>query len=132
MKIMTDGPVDLCFSNGSGPSPETITAIGQTVGQLGSSLAQRQRQYTEVEQKCGKKPSLPGKRFNRWNDCAKEYAKSAGVSPTTFTSDVPVSTSITDDTQKQPSKKVPTWVWVVGGLVIAGGIGFAIYKSTKK
>lgn len=125
---------DVIFSNGSGPSAETIATIGQTVGQIGSSLTQRQRQFTEVEQKCGKKPRLPGRSRNRWNDCAKEYAKSAGVPATTFTADTNIGASTTANTTQDtaPKTKIPTWVWIVGGVVLAGGIGFAIYRSTKK
>jgi hypothetical protein len=133
MKIMSDGPVDLCFSNANatkkpGLSASTISTIGQSAAQIGSALAQRQRQFTEVEQKCGKKPLFKGKERDRWNNCATEYAKTAGVTPTTFTSDIDTTTSTTTNTDR----KIPTWIWIVGGIVIAGGIGFAIYKSTKK
>jgi len=128
MKIMTDGPVDLCYSRADGKalSPDTITAIGQTVGQVGSSLAQRQRQFTEVEQKCGKRPIVPGKRRNAWDACALEYAKSSGVpASAVIPAEVPSAAA-------QPSKKVPTWVWVVGGVAVAGVLGLIVYKSMKK
>lgn len=130
MRVTRNG--DVIFSNGNGPSADTISTIGQTIGQIGSSLTQRQRQFTEVEQKCGKKPAFPGKSRNRWNDCAKEYAKSAGVPANTFTADTNIGDSTNTNQDTQPKTKIPVWVWIVGGVVLAGGIGFAIYKSTKK
>lgn len=128
MKIMSDGPVDLCYSNakGDGLSADTITAIGQTAGQVGSALAQRQRQLTEVEQKCGKRPIVPGKRRKAWESCAAEYARSAGATPIVATA--PEITA----SAAQPRRRVPTWAWVVGGVAVAGIIGFVIYRSTKK
>jgi hypothetical protein len=125
MNIKTDGPVDLCYSNAV--SQDTINTAIQSIGQVGSSLTQRQRQFTEVEQKCGKRPSLPGKRRRSWDACATEYAKSAGVAPSTFIpADVPMPTQTTTPTG------VPTWVWVVGGAVALGIVGFVIYRATKK
>jgi len=131
MKIMSNGPVDLCFSQANGPqvSQDTINTAFQSLGQIGSSLTQRQRQFTDVEQHCGKRPSLPGKARNRWDDCAKQYAQSGGGSSYTSPS-APIS-STPDVTTTPTSKPIPTWVWVVGGLAVVGGIGFAIYKSTK-
>lgn len=126
MNIKTNGPVDLCFSNAGGLSSDTISTIGQTVGQLGSSAIQRQRQFTEVEQKCGKKPILPGKRRNAWDACAIEYAKSANIPTSVLAGPEPSATA------PQPEKKVPTWAWVVGGVAVLGIVGLVIYKSTKK
>jgi len=134
MKIMSNGPVDLCFSQANGPqvSQDTINTALQSLGQIGSSLTQRQRQFTDVEQHCGKRPSLPGKARNRWNDCAKEYAKSVGISPSTFTDTTSGGSTTTSSDVPPPPKPIPTWVWVVGGLVAVGAIGFVIYKSSKK
>jgi hypothetical protein len=128
MNIKTDGPVEMCFSNANGVSQDTINTAIQTLGQVGSSLAQRQ--YTEVEQKCGKRPSLPGKRRKAWDACATEYAKSAGVAPSSFIpADIPSSQPVQTQTG---GGKVPTWVWIVGGAVALGVVGFVIYRATKK
>ena len=126
MKIMSDGPVDLCFSNakGDGLSADTVTAIGQTAAQVGSALAQRQRQFTEVEQKCGKRPSIPGKRRKAWEACATEYAKSASIAPSTFISPEPMATPA--------PKKTLTWVWITAGVVGLGLVGFIAYKASKR
>jgi phage terminase large subunit-like protein len=125
MNIKTNGPVDLCFSNASGLSSDTISTIGQTVGQLGSSAIQRQRQFTEVEQKCGKKPILPGKRRNAWDACAIEYAKSANIPASVLAGpELPA--------PAQQQKKVPTWAWIVGGVAVLGIVGLVIYKASKK
>jgi hypothetical protein len=123
---------DVIFSNGNGPSAETISTIGQTIGQIGSSLTQRQRQFTEVEQKCGKKPRIPGRSRNRWNDCAKEYAKSANIPATTFIDTPVATTTTTTDNIATPKKSVPTWVWITGGVVALGTIAFVIYRVSKK
>lgn len=130
MNIKTNGPVDLCFSNGSGPSADTISTIGQSLATVGAAAAQRQRQFTELEQKCGKKPVFPGKARNRWYDCQKAFSASIGVSPTTFTETPMVTTTYNDVTPK--TNKVPTWAWVVGGVAVLGIVGLVIYKSTKK
>ena len=121
MNIKTDGPVDLCYSKAEGLSADTISTIGQTIGQVGSSLAQRQKSLSEVEQKCGKKPVLPGKRLNKWNECAIEYAKASSA---------PVPTIVAPAASTE--KKTPTWVWILAGVVGLGAIGFIAYKASKK
>lgn len=134
MNIKTDGPVEMCFSNANGTvSQDTINTAIQTLGQVGSSLTQRQRQFTEVEQKCGKRPSLPGKRRRSWDACAMEYAKTAGVAPSTFIpADIPTSNIPVEDLKKETEDEVPKWVWIVGGVVALGVVGFVIYSATKK
>ena len=126
MNIKTDGPIDLCFSNANALSADTISTIGQTVGQLGTAAIQRQRQFTEVEQKCGKKPIVPGKRRNAWDACAIEYAKSANIPASVLAGPEAFAPA------PQPEKKVPIWAWVVGGVAVLGIVGFVIYKASKK
>lgn len=132
MRVETDGPVDLSYSGADSKlSPEALTAIGSTFGQIGSSLAQRQRQFTEVEQKCGKRPTLPGSRRKQWDACAMEYAKSSGAPANTFIpADVP--TAPITSASMSSEKKIPRWVWIVGGVAVLGIVGFVIYKSTVK
>lgn len=129
MDILTDTPVDLSFSNSEGGkiSPEALATIGQTAAQIGAGLTQRQRQFTEVEQKCGKRPSLPGKRRNTWDACAKEFAKSSSALPSFIPSAADMAAL-----QTQQRTKVPTWVWIVTGVVGLGVVGFIVYRATKK
>lgn len=127
MKIQTEGPVDLMYSNQSGPSAETISTLGQTLGTIGASAVQRQRQLSEVEQKCGKRPLFKGKKLNAWNDCAKKFNESGGGFIPTQTT-----TTTTSTDTPPPPKPVPKWVWVVSGVAVLGIVGFVIYKSTRK
>jgi hypothetical protein len=111
---------NVIFSNVSGPSAETISTIGQTVGQIGSSLTQRQRQFTEVEQKCGKKPKLPGKRRKAWDNCAAGFASTATTSQPT-----PPPLPLVP-------KKSNTLLYVGLGVVGLAVIGFIVYKAKNK
>lgn len=123
MNLDTDGYVDVEFSNGEGKKPSLSAAAAITaLGGVGAALANRQnRPLSEVEQKCGKRPLLIGKKRNEWNDCAKNFAS---------TSTIPIVNQLQNTTSTK--KKIPTWAWVVGGVVVTGLIGFLIYKSTKK
>jgi len=124
--MILDGEVsDIEFSNNDGKGSAIVTAGLGAAATIGTALAGRQKTFTEVEQKCGKRPgalALKSKK-NAWNDCAKQFAQ---------TSTIPTST-VTTITDTPPQKKlVPTWVWVVSGVAVLGVVGLIIYKTTKK
>ena len=112
---------NVIFSNVSGPSKEAIAAGVTAATALGVAAVSKQKPLSEVEQKCGKKPLFPGKRKKAWDNCAAGFASTASA-PQQTPPPLPL----------VPKTKIPVWVWIVGGVVLAGGIGFAIYRSTKK
>ena len=92
--------------------------------QLGTALIGRQRTYTDVEQKCGKKPKVGKKAIENWNKCAS----SADISP----AGAPLSTSTTDSSGAKPGLSKGAKIGIaVGGLVVLGLVVFLVVRSSK-
>jgi len=131
MNIITNKPV--IFSNAEGDktpkekkpmNPDALKAGADILTGIGSTLAGKQRSYTDVEQRCGKKP-LGKKARAEWQKCV-DAGGSVTTSPTSSTEP----TSPTDT--KQPLSKGMKIGLIAGGVVLLGVIGFVIYKSIKK
>lgn len=118
MRVITNREV---FYNLSDEAKAGIATGVTAATALGVAAVSKPKTLSEVEQKCGKKPKLPGKRRKAWDNCAAGFAATASA-PQQTQPPLPLA----------PKTKIPTWVWIVGGVVLAGGIGFAIYRSTKK
>jgi hypothetical protein len=109
----------------SGINADLLSAGTDIFTQLGTALIGRQRTYTDVEQKCGKKPKVGKKAIEAWNKCAS----SADLTPTgapTYTTD-----------ENKPPVKEPMKLGVkigiaVGGLAVVGLVIFLVMKSGKK
>ena len=125
MNIITNKPV--IFSNAEGANPDTIKAAADVLTGIGTTLAGRQRQLTEVEQRCGKKP-LGKKQRAQWQKCVDANGGLA-IQPTT----PPTQEQLLPDTNtKQPMSKNMKIGLIVSGVVVAGIIAFLIYKSSKE
>jgi len=107
----------------SGINPNLLSAGTDIFTQLGTALIGRQRTYTDVEQKCGKKP-VGKKKLAEWNKCAS----SADLSP----AGAPIPTSSSGDETKQGLSKGVKIGIAVGGLAVVGLVIFLVMKSGKK
>jgi len=132
MNIITDKPVIFSNAEGDKPAkerkqmnPDALKAGADVLTGIGSTLAGKQRSYTDAEQRCGKKP-LSKKARVEWQKCV-DLGGSVNTQPTTTITD----TTPTTDT-KQPMSKGMKIGLIAGGVVVLGIIGFVIYKSSKK
>jgi hypothetical protein len=110
-------------SSKSGINPNLLSAGADIFTQLGTALIGRQRTYTDVEQRCGKKP-IGKKKLAEWNKCAS----SADLSP----AGAPIPTSSGGDETKQGLSKGAKIGIAVGGLAVVGLVIFLVMKSGKK
>jgi hypothetical protein len=85
---------------------------------LGVALAQKQRQLSDVEKVCGKKPLIGKGKKQVWQDCANRVIPQKQ-------SQVPIS--------NEPSKKDNKMLYIIGGSIVGLGIvAFTIYKLKNK
>lgn len=78
------------------------------------------REYTEIEQKCGKKP-IGKKKLKAWNKCvetANKPAKSSG--------------GIGIESKGEPKEKSKTLLYVGIGVGVLALVGVIIYVAKKK
>lgn len=133
MNIITNKPI--IFSNAEGDTtkdkspinPDALKAGADVLTGIGTAIAGRQRQLTDVEQRCGKKP-LGKKARAQWQKCVDANAGSSMQPTTPPTQEQP----LPDSSSKQPMSKGMKIGLIAGGVVVLGIIGFVIYKSTKK
>ena len=129
MNIITNKPI--IFSNAEGDktpmNPDALKAGADILTGIGTTLASRQRQFTEVEQRCGKKP-LGKKQRATWQKCVDANGGLAMQPTTPPAQEQP----LPDNNTKQPMSKGVKIGLIAGGVVVLGIIGFVIYKSTKK
>ena len=111
---------NVIFSNAEGDGANVISGAVQTLGNIGTAIASRPKTITEVEQKCGKKPKLPGKRRKAWDNCAAGFASTATTSQPT-----PPPLPLVP-------KKSNTLLYVGLGIVGLAVIGFIVYKAKNK
>ena len=111
--------------NKSGFNPDLLKAGTDIFTQLGTALIGRQRTYTDVEQKCGKKPKVGKKAIETWNKCASSADLTPAGAPTYTTDDnkPPV---------KEPMKLGVKIGIAVGGLAVVGLVIFLVMKKGKK
>lgn len=114
---------DTSSSAKKGINPDVLKAGTDILGQLGTALIGRQRTYTDVEQKCGKKP-IGKKKLAEWNKCAS----SADISPAG--APIPTSGGGGDVARQGLSKGAKIGI-AVGGLVVVGLVIFLVVKSGK-
>jgi hypothetical protein len=109
----------------SGINPNLLSAGADIFTQLGTALIGRQRTYTDVEQKCGKKPKVGKKAIEAWNKCASSADLTPAGAPTYTTDDnkTPV---------KEPMKLGVKIGIAVGGLAVVGLVIFLVMKKGKK
>lgn len=119
MEIITNREIE--YSNTDGGKAALATAGIGAVAALGSGLLSRQKTLSEVEQKCGKRPLIKGKKRNEWQKCADK----ANQPPPPIT--IPV------DNSKKPMSKGLKMGLIIGGSVLGLTlIGLLIYKMKKK
>lgn len=134
MNIITNKPI--IFSNVEGDeipkertpmNPDALKAGADVLTGIGSTLAGKQRSYTDVEQRCGKRP-IGKKQRVTWQKCVDANGGLAMQPTTTPVQEQP----LPDANTKQPMSKGMKISLIAGGVVVLGIIGFVIYKSTKK
>jgi hypothetical protein len=118
------GTTDSTTTSGKKPiNPDLLSAGADIFTQLGTALIGRQRTYTDVEQKCGKKPKTGKKAKEAWQKCAS----SADLTP----SGAPIATGTSGDEAKPGLSKGAKIGIAVGGLVVVGLVIFLVAKSGK-
>ncbi len=133
MNIITNKPIIYLNAEGETESkekkqvnPDLIKAGSDILTGVGTSLASKTRQFTEVEQRCGKRP-VGKKQRAQWQKCVD-----SGVgAPAPFQAPAPEPISPQANAKKPMSKGMKIGL-IAGGVVVLGIIGFVIYKSTKK
>ena len=134
MNIITDKPI--IFSNADGDTtttakspmnPDALKAGADVLTGIGTALVSKQRQLTEIEQRCGKKP-LGKKQRAQWQKCVDANGGLAMQPTTPPTQEQP----IPDTNTKQPMSKNMKIGLIAGGIVLLGVIGYVIYKSNQK
>jgi hypothetical protein len=137
MNVITSNPI--IYSNTEGDTttvkgkkeinPDVLKTGGEVLAGIGSALASRQRQYTDAEQRCGKKP-LGKKNREKWQKCVD-----AGISTPQSSQTYQNTTQTDTDKDKEPSKKPMSKNLkiglIAGGVVLIAVIGFIIYKKSK-
>jgi len=119
MEIITDREIEYSHLDDGGKAALATAGIG-AVAALGSGLLSRQKTLSEVEQKCGKRPLLKGKKRNEWQKCADKANQ-------------PVQVVIPKDNSKKPMNKNLKLGLIIGGSLLGLTlIGLLIYKMKKK
>lgn len=112
---------------GKSYNPDALKAGADVLTGIGTAIAGRQRQLTDIEQRCGKKP-LGKKQRAQWQKCVDANGGLA-MQPTTPPAQEP---PIADSNTKQPMSKGMKIGLIAGGVVLLGVIGFVIYKASNK
>jgi hypothetical protein len=110
------------FSFAEGDKQELIKQGVGAAASIGTALLNKPKQFSEVENKCGKRPKAGRERKRQWDECAKNFASqsSASVIPP-----VMIPPSPTKD------KKNNTLIYVGLGVVALGVVGYLIYKNNN-
>ena len=111
---------NVIFSNAEGDNSNILSGAVQTLGNIGTAIASKPKTITEVEQKCGKKPLIPGKRRKAWDKCAADYNKALNAPQQNL------------PTSSVAPKKSNTLLYVGLGAIGLAVIAFVIYKAKKK
>jgi hypothetical protein len=132
MNIITTKPI--IYSNANGDekpvvakerkqiNPDVLKTGGEVLAGIGSALVNRQRSYTDAEQRCGKKP-IGKKARESWQKCVD-----SGVGIV-----APMQQTPTMETAptKTPMTKNTKIALISGGVVLLTVIGYLIYKKSK-
>ena len=131
MNVITTKPI--IYSNSEGPvapatkerkpiNPDVLKSGADVLSGLATGLVSRQRQYTDAEQRCGKRP-IGKKARERWQKCVD-----SGVGAVAPMQNVPTTP---ETPTKAPMSKGLKIGLITGGVVLLGLIVFAIYKKSK-
>jgi hypothetical protein len=130
MNIITDKPiifVNDSYSNADDKpvkapiNTDVLQAGANVLMGVGQTIAGRQRQLTDVEQRCGKKP-LGKKERATWQKCVDANGGQTMSAP------APEPTTPTTPIEQGISKKMKIGL-AIGGVALLGIIVFAIYKA---
>lgn len=136
MNIITDKPiifVNDSYSNADDKAEkkdkapinaDVLQAGASVLTGVGQTIAGRQRQLTDVEQRCGKKP-LGKKERATWQKCVDANGGQTTSAP------APEPTSTTPPVEQGMSKGMKIGL-IVGGVALLGVIVFAVYKANKQ
>ena len=126
MRVITNREV---FYNVISDEGKDAIATGvAAVTTLGSAALSRPKTFTEVEQKCGKRPKIGKKRKAEWQKCAASIS-----SQTVQGSQGGQTTQLGQVNDKKPmSKNLKMGLIIGSSLLVVAVIGFVIYKRRKK
>lgn len=131
MKVITSYPVfidqarkspnDYYLNADDAETDYAKQGIAAAQGLVTSLINKPKREFTEAEQKCGKKPVFGKKKKAAWNKCvetANKPAKSSG--------------GIGSGTKGERKEKSKTLLYVGIGVGVLALVGVAIYIAKKK
>ena len=125
MEIITDREIEYSHLDDGGKAALATAGIG-AVAALGGGLLSRQKTLSEVEQKCGKRPLLKGKKRNEWQKCA-DKANQPAPPP------MPITPSMSNSKNSKPMNKNLKLGLIIGGSLLGLTlVGLLIYKMKKK
>ena len=120
MRVITNREV---FYNVISDEGKDAIATGvAAVTTLGSAALSRPKTFTEVEQKCGKRPKFGKKRKAEWQKCAASQGSQGDQ--TAQNGQV--------NNKKPMSKNLKVGLIIGSSLLVVAVIGFIIYKRRKK
>ena len=106
------------YSNVDDDTKKDLIASGiGTATAIGVALASKQRQLTNVEQMCGKKPKLGKAKIQAWQNCANRTLPKQPLPQSPL---------------PQPTKNDNKMLYIVGGSIVGLGIiALLVYKLRK-
>lgn len=106
------------YSNIDDDTKKELIASGiGTATAIGVALASKQRQLTDAEQKCGKKPKLGKAKIQAWQNCVNKSLQNQ---------------TIAQPKLPQPKQKDNKMLYIVGGSILGLGIiALLVYKLKK-
>lgn len=133
MRVITSKPIIYSNANGTETptiptpkkeiNPDVLKTGADVLTGVATSLVNRQRQYTDAEQRCGKRP-LGKKNREVWQKCVDSNV--GAIAPM---QNIPTPT---ETPTKAPMSKGMKIGLISGGIILVGLIGFAIYKQSGK
>lgn len=132
MKVITTKPI--IYSNADDGAdktakqpkqinPDVLKTGGDVLTGIGTALVNRQRQYTDAEQRCGKRP-LNKKAREAWQKCVdSNVAVQAPIESNPIINE-------SKDTKKTMSKGLKIGL-IAGSIILVGVISFILYKKSK-
>lgn len=125
MEIITNREIEYSNLDSAGKVALATAGIGAATA-IGGGLLSKQRTLSEVEQKCGKRPLVRGKKRDAWQKCS-DKANQPPPPP------MPVIPSMPNSKNSKPMSKGLKMGLIIGGSVLGLTlVGLLIYKMKKK
>lgn len=123
MEIITNRDIEYSNLDSAGKVALATAGIGAATA-IGGGLLSKQRTLSEVEQKCGKRPLVRGKKRDAWQKCS-DNANQPTPPPMSIIPSMP-------NSKKTMSKGLKMGLIIGGSVLGLTLVGLLIYKMKKK